>query len=226
MWYNIVNYIWRNLSEIFRCIVTLRVWYQPCCLVQTFSVQKDMAESIVWCVCSGWSSFNGVFWCSWWSVQLCQWRGMQLVGHVQRPQLQVQSQTHHLPRLKLRAIITMQMRVGNVWFIRIPFVNQVPRPSYVFDFFAKKEKRKEKRVSDVFDSSFENLHNVRDQAIFGTCLILIGHEDAYCHPSLMSMSWFDCNVSTMFGNGHVLSCHWLLEVGTWYLYLVVIVAQW
>lgn len=59
---------------------------------------------------------------------------MQLVGHVQMPQLQVQSQTHHLPRLKLQAIITSQLRVGNV-VLRISFVYQVPRPSYVFDFF-------------------------------------------------------------------------------------------
>lgn len=99
-----------------------------------------------------------------------------------------------------------------MWFVRISFVYQVPRPSNVFDFFSKKEK--EKKESDVFGSSFESLHDVRNQAIFWTCLILIGHDDAHCHPSLMSMSWLDCNVSTIFGNRHVLSCHLLFEEGT------------
>ena len=39
---------------------------------------------------------------------------MQLVGHVQRPQLQVQSQVQHLLRLQLQAIIMSHLRVGNV----------------------------------------------------------------------------------------------------------------
>jgi hypothetical protein len=39
----------------------------------------------------------------------------------------------------------------------------------MYSIFLQKRKREKRiRESDVFGSSFENLHNVRDQVIFGT----------------------------------------------------------
>lgn len=144
---------------------------------------------------------------------------MHVVGRVQMPWLQVQIQTHHLPHLKLQAITMSHLRVGNMVsdYLCTKFLDQV----MPWILIIGKGKKNVKSSIELW-----SLHNGHTKRFSVVAYSLIRREDACCHQSLMSMSWLNCNVNAMFGDGHMSSCVGLFEVGTRYLYFATVMAQW